>query len=163
MRWVVRTVPSPLGPLVLAGDGERLNGLYLPDHRHAPPHTGAMVDEGAFDEAAGQLAEFFAGERRAFDLVRHASGTVFQRQVWGVLDGIPFGTTMTYAEVAGKAGVAGSARAVGHAVGRNPISIIIPCHRVVGARGVLTGYAGGLDAKRWLLDHERALGALPRR
>ena len=157
MSVVTRSAPSPLGPLLFVGDGERLSGLYLTNHRHAPDFGGAVHDAAAFDAAVRQLDEWFGGERRTFDLALDPRGTPFQHQVWDVLREIPFGETMTYGAVAARAGVPGSARAIGHAVGRNPVSIVVPCHRVVGAAGALTGYAGGLDNKRWLLDHERAL------
>ena len=159
MTVITRSVPSPIGDLLLVGDGERLHGLYMTNHRRAPVFDGATADEAAFEEAARQLAEWFAGRRTTFDLPTEPRGTAFQHQVWGVLRQIPFGRTMTYGEVALHAGLPGSARAVGHAVGRNPLSIVVPCHRVVGARGVLTGYAGGLDNKRWLLQHERTASA----
>lgn len=154
MRWI----PSPLGPLLLVGDGQRLQGLYLTNHRPAPALREATPVETGFDEAIRQLQEWFDGRRLEFDLpVVPVAASPFHREVWAVLQEIPFGATMTYGEVATKVGRPGSARAVGHAVGRNPVSIIVPCHRVVGSGGALTGYAGGLENKRWLLAHERAL------
>ena len=154
---VTRSVPSPLGALLLVGDGEALSGLYLTNHKRAPSFDGAVVDDAAFPEAVGQLGEWFAGERQVFDVALDPRGTPFQLRVWAVLREIPFGETTTYGAVAARAGVPGSARATGAAIGRNPVSIVVPCHRVVGAAGALTGYAGGLDNKRWLLDHERRI------
>jgi methylated-DNA-[protein]-cysteine S-methyltransferase len=117
------------------------------------------VEGGPFlDDVRDQLAGYFDGSRRAFDLALAPPGTDWQRRVWGELERIPFGATITYAELARRAGNATAIRAAGAANGRNPISIVIPCHRVVGTDGRLTGYSGGLDAKRWLLDHEEAGG-----
>jgi methylated-DNA-[protein]-cysteine S-methyltransferase len=161
MTVLIRSVPSPLGDLLLVGDGERLQGLYMTNHRPAPSLGQVVPVETGFDEAIRQLDEWFAGRRRQFDLALMplAAASPFQREVWDVLRDIPFGGTMTYGEVATKVGRPGSARAVGHAVGRNPVSIIVPCHRVVGSGGGLTGYAGGIENKRWLLAHERAIVA----
>jgi len=156
---ITRSMPSPIGDLLLVGDGERLHGLYMTNHRRAPALVGATVDDAAFTDSVHQLDEWFAGRRTTFSVATEPRGTVFQQRVWDVLLEIPFGNTMTYGEVATRAGVPGSARAVGHAVGRNPLSIVVPCHRVIGAKGVLTGYAGGLDNKRWLLQHERTAAA----
>jgi methylated-DNA-[protein]-cysteine S-methyltransferase len=154
MNTVTRSVPSPIGDLLLVGDGETLHGIYLADH---PRPDGAVDDGGAFSEAVRQLEEFFAGKRTAFELPLAPAGTDFQRRVWDVLRQIPFGETVSYGEVAKRAGYPGSARAVGAAVGRNPVAIVVPCHRVIGSDGSLTGYAGGLDRKVSLLDHERAV------
>lgn len=156
---ITRTVPSPVGDLLLVGDGERLSGLFMTNQRHHPVIDAPRTDGAAFPDAVAQLDEWFAGSRRDFGLVLAPRGSAFQRQVWDVLRRIPFGETMTYGEVAAQVGRPGSARAVGAAVGRNPVGIVIPCHRVVGAGGALTGYAGGLDRKKWLLDHERAVAA----
>ena len=153
---VTRTLPSPVGLLTLVGDGHRLAGLYMHDQRHFPALDSPTDDPGAFVDAAAQLDEWFSGARRDFDLELAPEGSAFQRDVWDVLRQIPYGETMTYGAVADLVGRPGSARAVGSAVGRNPIGIVVPCHRVVGAGGALTGYAGGLDRKRWLLEHERA-------
>lgn len=169
---VTRSVPSPLGELVLVGDGVRLNALHFRAlHLRALrlgalrlprpyPSLDAREDGAAFPEAVLQLGEWFAGRRRTFELCLDPAGTAFQRRVWDVLLAIPFGETLTYGEVATRAGQPGAARAVGHAVGRNPLAIIVPCHRVVAAGGRLGGYAGGLDNKRWLLDHERAVATV---
>ncbi len=156
---VARTVPSPVGRLLLVGDGARLAGLFMTDQRHRPAIPSATEDGEAFADAVEQLGEWFAGGRRDFDLALAPRGSAFQQEVWDALRRIPFGDTVSYGEVAARVGRPGSARAVGAAVGRNPIGIIVPCHRVVGARGALTGYAGGLDRKRWLLDHERQVSA----
>src|SRR5205807_4847601 len=113
-----------------------------------------------FTRVRKQLAEYFAGERRQFDVPLKLAGTPFQQRVWLELARIPFGTTITYAELAQRLGRPTASRAVGHANGRNPISIIVPCHRVIGADGKLTGYAGGLDKKQWLLAWERQVAAV---
>lgn len=159
MTVITRRVESPIGDLLLVGAGERLQGLYMPGHRWAPSLHAAQEDGGAFGEAVRQLGEWFHGRRQAFDLAVDRRGTAFQLRVWDVLLEIPFAETVTYGEVAARAGRPGSARAAGHAVARNPLSIVFPCHRVIGVAGGLTGYAGGLEAKRWLLEHERAQAA----
>jgi methylated-DNA-[protein]-cysteine S-methyltransferase len=151
------SLPSPLGPLLLvADDADQLRGLYLPDHRGGPTDVpGRHEAGGVIDRAAGQLREYFAGDRTAFDLPLATAGNPFQERVWEALRTVPFGTTTTYGRIAADLGMGpGAARAVGAATGRNPLSIIVPCHRVVGASGSLTGYAGGLEAKRRLLTHE---------
>jgi methylated-DNA-[protein]-cysteine S-methyltransferase len=142
---------SPVGSLVLCADGDRLVGVHLPD-RPAPagPRGRSMV----LQRTAEQLAEYFAGERREFDLPLAPVGTEFQVAVWRQLARIPFGVTCSYGELAREVGRPSASRAVGAANGRNPIAIILPCHRVIGASGELTGYGGGLPMKRWLLDHE---------
>jgi methylated-DNA-[protein]-cysteine S-methyltransferase len=156
-----RSVDSPIGRIVLAGDGSRLQGLYMTEHKRAPVLDAVDRDDGAFIEAVRQLTEWFEGRRTTFDLDLDPVGTQFQTEVWAALVSIPFGTTTTYGDLATKLGRPGSARAVGHAVARNPIGIVVPCHRVVGANGVLTGFAAGLDRKRWLLEHERSAGLIP--
>ena len=152
---VIRSIASPVGPISLVGDGEWLQGVYMTEHKRAPALSDAARDDEAFAETVRQLGEWFDGRRTVFDLHLDARGTPFQTEVWAALVSIPFGETMTYGELAAKVGRPGAARAIGHAVARNPIGIIVPCHRVVGANGVLTGFAAGLDRKRWLLDHER--------
>lgn len=159
MTAITRSVPSPVGHLLLVGDGQRLSGLFMTNQRHHPVIDSPTEDDEAFPDAVAQLDEWFGGRRRDFDLALVPRGSVFQREVWDVLRQIPFGRTMTYGEVATRVGRPGSARAIGAAVGRNPVGIVVPCHRVVGASGALTGYAGGLDRKKWLLDHERAVSA----
>jgi methylated-DNA-[protein]-cysteine S-methyltransferase len=155
-------VGSPVGRLLLTGAaGERaLTGLYLLDagSHSASVGQGWTRREGGFAAAAAQLAEYFAGERTVFDLPLAPEGTRFQLAVWAELTRIPHGKTVSYGDIAtrlGKSTVA--SRAVGLANGRNPISIIVPCHRVIGADGSLTGYGWGLDRKEWLLRHEGAL------
>jgi len=146
---------SPLGPLLLTGDGAALTGLYTDQHGRIPAELGERADE-EFAQARAQLTEYFAGRRDTFDLPLNPKGTPFQQRVWQALRRIPYGSTATYGEIAAELGNPLSGRAVGAANGRNPISIIVPCHRVVGSDGKLVGYAGGFSAKRWLLDHELA-------
>jgi len=150
-------VGSPVGRILLTGDERALSGLYLLDagERSASVRPGWTRGEGLFPVAAGQLAEYFAGTRKDFDLPLAPHGTPFQLAVWAELTRIPFGSTVSYGDVAaalGKSPVA--SRAVGLANGRNPISIIVPCHRVIGADGSLTGYGWGVERKEWLLRHE---------
>ena len=147
------TLASPLGPLRLVARGDELCGIYLPD-QDAPAaraHASRVLDA-----AATQIAEYFAGARRDFDLPLAPHGTKFQQLVWAQLLKIPFGETRSYGELARAIGRPAASRAVGAANGKNPLAIVVPCHRVVGASGALIGYAGGMAAKRWLLDHERA-------
>jgi methylated-DNA-[protein]-cysteine S-methyltransferase len=153
-------IPSPVGELLLVGDGSVLSGVYMEEHRRGPAVDPAWQrDDSAFPDARAQLAEYFAGERREFDLALDPVGTAWQRRVWDELTRIPYGQTASYGELAAIVCTPAAARAVGAANARNPISIVVPCHRVVGAAGRLTGYAGGVERKRWLLDHERgALG-----
>ncbi|HWC09763.1 MAG TPA: methylated-DNA--[protein]-cysteine S-methyltransferase, partial [Acidimicrobiales bacterium] len=131
MTLVTRSVPSPIGELLLVGDGEGLRALHLTQPHPASVPPRARADDRAFAEAVRQLGEWFGGRRRTFDLPLELHGTPWQRRVWDVLLEIPFGATVTYGEVARRAGRPGSARAVGHAVGRNPVAIVVPCHRVV--------------------------------
>ena len=153
-------IPSPVDDLLLVGDGDRLFGLYLKDHRGGPGlRPEWRRDPAAFTPVAAQLDAYFAGEAQAFDVAIALGGSPFQRQVWQQLARIPFGVTLSYAELAARAGRPGAARAAGAANARNPISIVLPCHRVVGTSGSLTGYAGGVTRKRWLLEHEGALRA----
>jgi methylated-DNA-[protein]-cysteine S-methyltransferase len=153
----ITTVESPIGELTLASDGEALTGLYMTDQRHRPELPHAEGDDDAVLAAAReQLAEYFAGERREFDLPLKPAGTPFQRAVWEALREIPYGETAGYGELANRLGRPGAARAVGLANGRNPIAIVVPCHRVIGAAGALTGYGGGLERKRYLLELESA-------
>lgn len=167
MRLRHHTVPSPVGPLLLvAGDDDALRGVYLPGHRGGPAAAPGRADDGGvLRETAVQLGEYFAGARRSFDLPLATAGSPLQEQVWAALRAIPYGMTTTYGRIAATLGIGpGAARAVGTANGRNPLSIVVPCHRVVGASGALTGYAGGLEAKRTLLAHEaRVLGGAPDR
>lgn len=144
---------SPLGEILLTGTETGLSGLYTADHVRLPTAPGDRNDE-LFLDAVRQLTEYFDGQRLAFALPLDPPGTGFQRRVWGLLAEIPYGQTRSYGELAAELGQPAAARAVGLANGRNPISIVVPCHRVVGRSGALTGYAGGLSAKRWLLNHE---------
>jgi methylated-DNA-[protein]-cysteine S-methyltransferase len=154
-------VGSPLGALLVARDEVGITGLYLPTGKHTiGPRPGWIRDDAAFDDARTQLAEYFAGDRRGFELPLHAAGTPFQQRVWTALLDIPYGETASYGRTAAVIGSPTASRAVGLANGQNPISIVVPCHRVVGANGSLTGYGGGLDAKRWLLSHEAAHAGL---
>lgn len=154
-------IASPLGDLLAARDDVGLTHLYLPSGRHpSEPPAGSVRDDAAFDDARTQLGEYFAGERTRFDLPRNATGTAFQQRVWQALIEIPHGETVSYGELAAGLGSPGASRAVGLANGQNPISIVVPCHRVVGANGSLTGYAGGIEAKKWLLGHEAGISGL---
>ena len=146
------TIESPLGELLLVGDGRALTGLYM----DGAPGPGWRRDPAAFRQAADQLRAYFARELREFDLPLAPHGTPFQQEVWAALREIPYGRTVGYAELAAALGRPGAARAVGAANGRNPMSIVVPCHRVIGADGALTGYGGGLRRKRLLLDLEAA-------
>ena len=152
-------IDSPIGRLRLFASDDALVGAWLPDSRTPPPFDARPAEGGAhpvLDRAGEQLREYFAGERQAFDLPLSPQGTEFQRAVWQALCAIPFGATRSYAELAAAVGRPSASRAVGGANGRNPIAIIVPCHRVIGADGTLTGYGGGLPCKEWLLRHERA-------
>ncbi len=148
-------IASPIGPLTLVGDGEALAGLYFDGHLRTPrlPDLGPRDDDG-FEAAKAQLGEYFAGTRREFDLELAPRGSAFEKQVWALLTKIPYGETRTYGQLAAELGDPGAAQAVGNANGWNPISVIVPCHRVVGTSGGLTGYAGGLARKRFLLSLE---------
>lgn len=146
-------ISAPIGPLVLFGDGDALTAVYYPRHP-SRPQTDVTDDAKPFSAVVNQLEEYFAGERTAFDLPLAPHGTPFQLACWAALTEIGYGSTRSYGEIAAALGQPGAARAVGLANNRNPISIIIPCHRVIGADGSLTGYGGGIEAKRYLLDLE---------
>jgi methylated-DNA-[protein]-cysteine S-methyltransferase len=151
-----RTLDSPIGPLTVAGDGSVITNVRMTDQTHPPSDQNQWHHEpAAFSDAARQLEAYFGGELTRFDLVLRPEGTTFQRQVWNALLEIPYGETTSYGEIARRVGKPGAARAVGLANGHNPISIIVPCHRVIGADGSLTGYGGGLDRKLALLQLER--------
>ncbi|KKB98017.1 methylated-DNA--[protein]-cysteine S-methyltransferase [Mycolicibacter arupensis] len=150
-----RTIDSPIGPLTLAGADGRLSHLLMLDHAHAPSRDGWWRDDSAFPEVAHQLSAYFAGDLTEFDVDYTLVGTEFQRRVWTALLTIPYGQTRSYGELAGQIGSPTASRAVGLANGRNPISIIVPCHRVIGSNGSLTGYGGGIDRKKSLLELER--------
>lgn len=151
------TVPSPIGPITLTAVDGVLTGVYTDAEQHLPgPGSLGTPDPAGFGEATDQLRAWFAGETTAFDLATDpVTGTPFQRRVWAALDEIGYGQTATYGEIAAAVGRPTAVRAVGAANGRNPLCIVVPCHRVVGADGGLTGYSGGIERKSWLLDHER--------
>ncbi|MDT5020721.1 MAG: methylated-DNA-[protein]-cysteine S-methyltransferase [Mycobacterium sp.] len=149
-----RTIDSPIGLLTLAGRGQVLTNLRMVDQTYEPKRTGWSENPTAFDDVVDQLEAYFAGELTDFELEFDLQGTEFQRRVWQALRTIPFGETRSYGAIAAQVGAPGAARAVGLANGHNPIAIIVPCHRVIGASGSLTGYGGGLDRKRSLLALE---------
>jgi methylated-DNA-[protein]-cysteine S-methyltransferase len=148
---------SPIDPILLTSDGVALTGLYMVEQKHGPEIAPDWVhsdDAAPFAEAKRQLAGYFAGTSTEFDLPLAPQGTEFQRRVWAELTRIPYGETISYGVLARRIGQPGSARAVGLANGRNPISIVVPCHRVIGSNGKLVGYGGGLARKQALLSHE---------
>lgn len=148
---------SAFGPLLLLARDGYLTGLYFADQTHAPAINPAWRrddDDALFTQVIREVSEFASGDRHAFSVPFAASGTPFQKQVWREIAAIPFGETRTYGEIASSLGA--FARAVGSATGRNPLSLVVPCHRVVGSNGSLTGYAGGLPRKRQLLELERS-------
>jgi methylated-DNA-[protein]-cysteine S-methyltransferase len=158
-------VDSPIGPLTLVAQGQHLTCVYMSDHQHMPdperfgptvdPFTADLPADDVLARTAEQLDEYFAGDRQEFDIeLDTGSGTEFQRTVWAALREIPYGERVSYAELAGRIGRPTAFRAVGLANGRNPISIIVPCHRVVGSAGSLTGYGGGVERKQQLLELE---------
>ncbi len=153
-HWTV--VDSPIGPLVVTADADGVTGVWMDAPAwwidDGPP--GARRDDAALADVRRQLEEYFAGERRVFDLPLNPSGTPFQLRVWAALREIPYGEVRSYGDLAARIGSPGSARAVGLANGRNPIPVIVPCHRVIGASGALTGYGGGLERKQFLLGLE---------
>jgi len=160
-------LPSPVGELVLTASEAAITGIYFPSRDRKPKRgTDWVEDHGRgpasalLARACQQLTEYFAGARTTFDLSLEPGGTQFQRRVWDVLRTIPYGTTTSYGEIARRLGDGHATRAVGAANGQNPIPIVVPCHRVIGSRGELTGFGGGLERKRWLLEHEGALMAL---
>ena len=161
MPTVYDTMPSPLGPLLLTSDDEALTGVFMDRHRHGPA-VGAdwMRDAGPFADARAQLGAYFAGELQTFRLDVRPAGTPFQLAVWAALLDIPYGQTETYGALAARLGDPNLGRAVGAANGRNPLSVVVPCHRVVGATGALVGYGGGMENKRRLLALESRQGAL---
>jgi methylated-DNA-[protein]-cysteine S-methyltransferase len=150
-----RTIDSPIGPLTLAGRGSVLTNLRMVDQAYEPSRADWSLDPGAFGNAVDQLDAYFAGELTDFDLELDLRGTEFQQRVWKALLTIPYGETRSYGEIAEQIGAPGAARAVGLANGRNPIAIVVPCHRVIGSGGRLTGYGGGLERKQTLLELEK--------
>jgi methylated-DNA-[protein]-cysteine S-methyltransferase len=154
---IATSMDSPIGTLTLTAVDGWLTGIHMHEQRHTPkpPATYRREDAG-LAHAVAQLNAYFAGERRDFDLPMRMAGTDFQRRVWAELCAIPYGETISYGELARRVGNPRASRAVGLANGRNPIAIVVPCHRVNGADGSLTGYGGGLERKVWLLEHEAA-------
>ncbi len=153
----VTTVESPVGQLTLEARHGCLVGLHLEEQRHPfVPPTASRVDDADFDDVRAQLDEYFAGERTTFDVPLRLEGTEFQQRVWDALCAIPYGETISYGELARRVGNPKASRAVGSANGRNPVAIIVPCHRVIAADGTLGGYGGGLGRKTVLLDLEAA-------
>lgn len=153
-------VDSPIGPMTLVAEGEQITGVYMDDQRHLPPNERfGPPDSGAsvvLKEAERQLGEYFTGARTTFDLALAPAGTAFQLRVWAALRAIPYGETVSYGELARRIGQPTASRAVGLANGKNPISIVVPCHRVIGSSGKLVGYGGGLERKQTLLELERS-------
>ncbi|TAA28352.1 methylated-DNA--[protein]-cysteine S-methyltransferase [Pseudoxanthomonas winnipegensis] len=160
-----RQIPSPVGPLRVAASDAGLHGIEFPENRHPVKRleTWEPGDHPLLREAQAQLDAYFAGRLQAFDLPLAPHGTAFQREVWLALAQIPFGQTWSYARLAQRVGRPGASRAVGAANGRNPLPIVLPCHRVIGADGTLTGFGGGLPTKQFLLELEGALPSAPMR
>ena len=166
---VYQVIPSAVGPLLLTADESGLTRVWFEKggRRHDPQHDWLRVEEAGRDgeqvstiaAARAQLDEYFAGRRTRFELPLSPLGTPFQRRVWAALAEIPYGRTISYLELARSVGDERAVRAVGGANGKNPLPIVLPCHRVIGADGSLTGFGGGIERKRWLLEHE---GAIPR-
>ncbi len=152
----VTLTESPIGPLILSAQDGALTGVFVHDNRHAPtPDTEPAQADGVLAAAADQLGAYFRGELTEFDVPLALAGTPFQQRVWAALQEIPYGETTSYGELARRIGQPAAVRAVGLANGRNPISIIVPCHRVIGANGRLVGYGGGVERKQQLLALER--------
>jgi methylated-DNA-[protein]-cysteine S-methyltransferase len=157
-------VSTSLGTMVLASDGDSLTGAWFDGQRHQPTADASWQQRrglAILQQAETELAEYFTGARTAFSLPLAPAGTPFQRDVWRAITGVPYGETIAYRDLAARIGRPGSIRAAGAATGRNPLSIVIPCHRIVGADGALTGYAGGIERKRTLLALERRAGVAP--
>ena len=144
-------LPSPIGPLLLASDGEAITHLFMSD---VTPHAGWKADTGPFRLAVAELDAYFEGELTSFTVPVALRGTPFQLEAWNALRTIPYGETRSYGQQAKLIGRPSASRAVGAANGKNRVSIIVPCHRVIGSTGRLTGFGGGLDRKKWLLEHE---------
>jgi methylated-DNA-[protein]-cysteine S-methyltransferase len=149
-------VESPLGPLTLVAAGDTLAGLYMVEQRHRPEITSPR-DDSILSALREQLEAYFRRELKDFDVPLSLAGTPFQQAVWAGLRTIPYGETWSYGQLAEAIGCPGASRAVGLANGRNPVGVVVPCHRVVGSNGNLTGYGGGLERKQWLLDLERGV------
>jgi methylated-DNA-[protein]-cysteine S-methyltransferase len=150
--WTV--LDTPIDPLLLIGDETGLHELHFEPHE---PPADMERDDDVLATVRTQLTEYFAGDRMTFDLALCPHGSAFQQKVWMALRDIPYGRTTSYGEIATELGQPTASRAVGLANGRNPLGVIVPCHRVIGANGSLTGFGGGLPRKRWLLEHERAV------
>ncbi|HVU89534.1 MAG TPA: methylated-DNA--[protein]-cysteine S-methyltransferase [Pirellulales bacterium] len=146
--------PSPVGVWTILSDGAAVVGVYLAGQRHLPIIPRDLPTNAVCKKAARQITEYFAGKRSEFDLPLAPAGTEFEERVWNALREIPYGTTWSYGQLARHIGAPKAARAVGAANGQNPIAVIIPCHRVIGSNGKHVGYAGGLNVKAWLLEHE---------
>ena len=152
-------VESPVGPLTVVAEDGALAGLYMDGQRHLPDHGAfGARDDGVLPGLQEQLSAYFAGELRAFDVPLASRGTAFQESVWAALRDVPYGTTCSYADLARAVGRPTAVRAVGAANGRNPVCVVVPCHRVISTGGGLTGYAGGLERKQLLLELERRAG-----
>jgi len=153
---------SPVGPLTIAGDGDRLHLIAFPSDRYAAQRTESWRrDDALFAEPVRQLRAYFAGDLTRFDLPLRFAGTEFQNRVWRALTDIPYGETLSYGDLAQRIGKPTASRAVGAANGANPLPIVVPCHRVIGADRSLTGFGGGVEVKRFLLDHERRVAPKP--
>ena len=149
------TMTSPIGELTLTSDGDAVTGVYMHRQKSAPQRNEDWKrDDDLLGTVREELQAYFAGELKDFDLSLAPQGTEFQQRVWRALRDIPYGETISYGELAARIGQPNASRAVGMANGQNPISIVVPCHRVIGADGTLTGYGGGIERKRWLLAHE---------
>lgn len=167
MALTFTRLQTPVGELIVTASDSAVTGVFFPTSRRGPPPThqvGWVEANGGGGAAAEilmrarqQLSEYFEGDRTTFDLPLEALGSPFEHRVWNALRAIPYGTTVSYGALAKQLGDPRGMRAVGTANGKNPIPIIIPCHRVVGAKGELVGFGGGLESKRWLLEHEGAL------
>lgn len=154
---------TPIGDLILVRRGGALSAVYMQEHRHrpeystfGPPELYTEGADGVLGAAVRQLGEYFNGARTCFDLPLDPAGTPFQHRVWELLRAIPYGDTRSYGQLAQELGSPGASRAVGMANGRNPLSIVVPCHRVIGANGAMTGFGGGVERKVWLLELERS-------
>jgi methylated-DNA-[protein]-cysteine S-methyltransferase len=159
---ITTSMDSPIGELTLTAVGGVLTGVHMNEQRHTPKiPDGCERDDAGFAHVVAQLDAYFAGELTDFELPMEMRGTDFQRRVWAALSEIPYGETISYGELARRVGNPKASRAVGLANGRNPVAIVVPCHRVIGADGSLTGYGGGLQRKVWLLEHEASHGSSP--
>jgi methylated-DNA-[protein]-cysteine S-methyltransferase len=152
---IATSMDSPIGELTLTAVGGVLTGIHMNEQRHTPKTpAGCVRDDAGLAHVVEQLNAYFSGELTDFEMPMDMHGTDFQRRVWAALSEIPYGETISYGELARRVGNPKASRAVGLANGRNPIAIVVPCHRVIGADGSLTGYGGGLERKVWLLEHE---------